>query len=120
MAKNGGNPNIRNIGKETRIKSSEQAREMQRKGVQKRKENRTFRELLAEQLEKGERKKIGMDKLANKIAEGDLNAIKLGGDILGENENTINIKSDGFNIVVSNKETSQKLKEILNADNEDI
>ena len=120
MARKGGNPNIREISKNTRIKSSEQAREMQLKSAKKRHENNTFRQLLEEQLEKGDRKKIGMNQLANKIAEGDLNAIKLGGDILGENENTINIKSDGFNIVVSNKETSQKLKEILNADNEDI
>lgn len=79
--------------------TSETAKEAQEKSVQKRKENKTARELLAEALAKDNRKGKGMEKLAENYASGDINAIKLGQSILGEDNGPAN--GTTINLIVS-------------------
>lgn len=65
----------------------ENAKDRQAKSVVRRKENRLAKEILAEELAKGNRKQQGLDALAKKYAEGDLAAVKLVQDILEEADN---------------------------------
>lgn len=76
---------------------SENAREYQLNGAQKRKENRLAREILAEELAKNNRKQKGLDVLAEKYSTGDFTAVKLVQEILEESENKQTID---FNIKV--------------------
>ena len=69
------------------------------RSAKKRKENRTARELLAEALAKDNRKGKGMEKLAENYASGDINAIKLGQTILGEDLGPVN--GTTINLIVS-------------------
>ena len=114
-----GNPNIVELGKKTRIKTSEQAREMQKKGIEAYHEHKTARELLEAELSKTDkegitRKQRGMEHLAQEYAKGDLYAIKAGQEILGENVQNINIKGEGFKIEVASEKTAKELSEIVN------
>lgn len=79
--------------------TSETAKAAQEESVKKRKENKTARELLAEALAKDNRKGKGMEKLAENYASGDLNAIKLGQSILGEDNGPAN--GTTINLIVS-------------------
>ena len=79
--------------------TSETAKEAQKESVKKRKANKTARELLAEALAKDNRKGKGMEKLAENYASGDINAIKLGQSILGEDNGPSN--GTTINLIVS-------------------
>ena len=110
MARKGGNPDIAKYGKKI---TKENAREMQKKSVEAYHEHQTAKELLQEELDKRERKRKGMDKLADAYADGDMQAIKLAQDILDENENVLNIKTDGFKIEVTSQKTAKELQKIM-------
>lgn len=79
--------------------TSETAKAAQEESVKKRKENKTARELLEAALAKDNRKGKGMEKLAEHYATGDLNAIKLGQSILGEDNGPAN--GTTINLIVS-------------------
>ena len=118
MANKYGNPKITEYSKNTRIKTSEQAREMQKKSVESYREHKTARELLEEALSKKDkegitRKQKGMEQLSLDYATGDLNAIKAGQEILGENVQNINIKGEGFKIEVPNKDVAKEVSKVI-------
>lgn len=110
-------------------RTPEERREIIRKGRDKaaagRRKHREMRELLIEALrilaedpetgEKMPKEVIAMAQLANKMALGDLKAIRLGVQILGEFEQKLQVESTGpMQIVVGSKTTADNIAEILN------
>lgn len=98
-----------------------------------RRERKTFAELLSVALslevtnektgEKRSMKDVGMLNLAKRVQAGDLSAIKLAAELLGEYKQNVNVESESRDVVVMVRDdgTAEKLNSILNhGDDKDV
>lgn len=114
-------------------RSPEQAREIRSKGgkarQEQRKEQKSFRDLLqacldleqknAQTGEKKTLKDLGMLRLANQVSQGNLKAIKLAAEIMGEYKQKINLDTEDNSlvVVVRSNETAEKLQRAIDLEN---
>lgn len=116
-----------------RDRSPEKAREIRSKGgkarQEQRKEQKSFRDLLQACLDLEQKngqtgetktlKDLGMLRLANQVSQGNLKAIKLAAEIMGEYKQKINLDTEdsGLVVVVRSNETADKLKRAIDQEN---
>lgn len=114
-------------------RSPEKAREIRSKGgkarQEQRKEQKSFRDLLQACLdleqknnqtgEKKTLKDLGMLRLANQVSQGNLKAIKLAAEIMGEYKQEINLDTEDNSlvVVVRSNETAEKLQRAIDLEN---
>lgn len=114
-------------------RSPEKAREIRSKGgkarQEQRKEQKSFRDLLqacldleqknAQTGEKKTLKDLGMLRLANQVSQGNLKAIKLAAEIMGEYKQKINLDTEDNSlvVVVRSNETAEKLQRAIDLEN---
>ncbi len=114
-------------------RSPEKAREIQSKGgkarQEQRKEQKSFRDLLQACLDLEQKnaqtgetktlKDLGMLRLANQVSQGNLKAIKLAAEIMGEYKQKINLDTEdnGLVVVVRSNETAEKLQRAIDLEN---
>lgn len=114
-------------------RSPEKAREIRSKGgkarQEQRKEQKSFRDLLQACLdleqtngqtgEKKTLKDLGMLRLANQVSQGNLKAIKLAAEIMGEYKQKINLDTEDNSlvVVVRSNETAEKLQRAIDLEN---
>jgi hypothetical protein len=101
---------LANLKKEPGI-TRENAREMQKKSAAKRKENRTFRQIMEEKLAKSGRKDNIIEQVITKAETGDLAAFDRVRALLDEQDDEKKDMGNTFNLVVTD-ETAKILKEI--------
>jgi hypothetical protein len=116
-----------------RDRSPEKAREIRSKGgkarQEQRKEQKSFRDLLQACLDLEQKngqtgetktlKDLGMLRLANQVSQGNLKAIKLAAEIMGEYKQKINLDTEdnGLVVVVRSNETAEKLQRAIDLEN---
>jgi hypothetical protein len=116
-------------------RSPEKAKEIRSKGGKARQEQRkaqkSFRDLLQACLDLEQKnaqtgetkslKDLGMLRLANQVSQGNLKAIKLAAEIMGEYKQKINLDTEdsGLVVVVRSKETADKLQKVIDLENGD-
>lgn len=114
-------------------RSPEKAREIRSKGgkarQEQRKEQKSFRDLLQACLdleqknnqtgEKKTLKDLGMLRLATQVSQGNLKAIKLAAEIMGEYKQKINLDTEDNSlvVVVRSNETAEKLQRAIDLEN---
>lgn len=114
-------------------RSPEKAREIRSKGgkarQEQRKEQKSFRDLLqacldleqknAQTGEKKTLKDLGMLRLATQVSQGNLKAIKLAAEIMGEYKQKINLDTEDNSlvVVVRSNETAEKLQRAIDLEN---
>lgn len=114
-------------------RSPEKAREIRSKGgkarQEQRKEQKSFRDLLQACLDLEQKnaqtgetktlKDLGMLRLANQVSQGNLKAIKLAAEIMGEYKQKINLDTEdsGLVVMVRSQETAEKLKRAIDQEN---
>ena len=114
-------------------RSPEKAREIRSKGgkarQEQRKEQKSFRDLLQACLDLEQKngqtgetktlKDLGMLRLANQVSQGNLKAIKLAAEIMGEYKQKINLDTEdnGLVVVVRSSETAEKLQRAIDLEN---
>lgn len=116
-----------------RDRSPEKAKEIRSKGgkarQEQRKEQKSFRDLLQACLDLEQKnaqtgesktlKDLGMLRLANQVSQGNLKAIKLAAEIMGEYKQKINLDTEdsGLVVMVRSQETADKLKRAIDLEN---
>ena len=116
-----------------RDRSPEKAREIRSKvgkaRQEQRKEQKSFRDLLQACLDLEQKngqtgetktlKDLGMLRLANQVSQGNLKAIKLAAEIMGEYKQKINLDTEdnGLVVVVRSNETAEKLQRAIDLEN---
>lgn len=114
-------------------RSPEKAKEIRSKGgkarQEQRKEQKSFRDLLQACLDLEQKnaqtgesktlKDLGMLRLANQVSQGNLKAIKLAAEIMGEYKQKINLDTEdsGLVVMVRSQETADKLKRAIDLEN---
>lgn len=114
-------------------RSPEKAREIRSMGgkarQEQRKEQKSFRDLLQACLDLEQKngqtgetktlKDLGMLRLANQVSQGNLKAIKLAAEIMGEYKQKINLDTEdnGLVVVVRSNETAEKLQRAIDLEN---
>lgn len=114
-------------------RSPEKAREIRSKGgkarQEQRKEQKSFRDLLQACLDLEQKnaqtgetktlKDLGMLRLANQVSQGNLKAIKLAAEIMGEYKQKINLDTEDNSlvVVVRSNETAEKLQRAIDLEN---
>lgn len=99
-----------NLKKEPGI-TRDNAREMQKKSAEKRKENRTLRQIMEEKLKKRGRKSEIIEQLLLKAETGDLAAFDRVRALLNETDDERKDNESTINLIVG-KETARILREL--------
>lgn len=100
---------IAEIGKETRIKSSEQAREMQKKSAQAKLTKRFFREQAMKEFFKDGRSQRAFAQFAMQAAGGDIDSIEVMRKWIGEDDEQKNGNDVQIKVVIENTDEQASL-----------